>query len=454
MTNDFGLLISLGIVALISILVWIDYFRKIDVFEQEKLSRLFIAILIGSLTPFLSLVIYDLYDIINFNLNGEPFNDLLYSILGIGLNEELCKIVGCIIAFRVLRKTINESIDYLIYAGMVALGFALVENFFYIRIYGVDILTNRSFYSVLEHIINTSIITYGYFRFKIFSKGHPVLNTITGIFLATMSHGLFDYFILSPNFRLIAPLLVIGVYLIGINFWITMLNNCINYSRYFDYQKLQYPGKIFYRLIAWYFLTVVVGTIYKSLKFGFGQAIETSLDDFIAHGFLFIVVIMRASRFRIYRNLYQKVTVKLPFYLTKNGDEDFRIFHFLAVKIRGENPREYYLTKKIGQKIEVIPLSKKRGMLRQSEEAQLIDKLFIDKSTTIYKIRFQSSELAEKTYYLKPKTSGKVLFDNQHPVASLHSTNKSENLINKLKDLPFIEWTYVKTDNLISKVNY
>lgn len=450
--NNYLLYSSIAIAAIISVVVWIDYFRWIDVFESERLRNLGLALLVGCGTPFLCLEVYSLFDLIGFHENGELVNDLIFSIFGIGLNEELSKIVGVIIAFQLLKKHINESIDHLIYAGMVALGFAMVENFTYIERYGIDIITQRSFYSVLEHIINTSLIVYGYYRFKIFNKGNHTTNVIVAFFAAISSHGLFDYFIINPHFSVFSPVLVIIVYLIGINFWITMLNNAINFSSSFDYSRIHYSSSLFYRLILWYFFTMLIGILYISYIDSFKAAILNTAFHLIGDGFLFIIVILRASRFKIYKNYYQKITIKLPFYITKNQDEDFRLFGRLAIKIRGENSFEYFLTSKIGQKIELCPVNTKKSFIHKTEVATVCDKLFLKGDTTVYVILFEKNR--NEYFFLKPKTRDKTTIDNTYPINQLMQDTETTKGSKKLSELRFLEWVYLKTENEVSQVNY
>lgn len=444
---------AIALAAIISVVVWIDYFRHIDVFESERIRYLLFALFIGCFTPFISIYIYNFHKVIGFEENGKPFNDLIYSIIGIGLTEELSKVIGVIVVFRILRKHINESIDYLIYAGMVAIGFAMVENVFYIGKFGIDVITNRSFYSVLEHIINTSIITYGFYRFKIFNKGNHFKNTIIAFITAISSHGLFDYFISNPTFKFFSPVLVIGVYLVGINLWITMLNNAVNFSAYFDYSKIYYSSKLFYRLLIWYFFTMLIGLIYKTHMNNFIFALTDSLTAIFSNGFLFAIVILRASRFKIYKNYYQKVTVKLPFYITKNEDEDFKLFKFLTLKIRGENSFEYFLTAKIGQKIELFPINSKKSFIHKPEMATVCDKLFLKGETTVYVILFEKNNTNEY-FFLKPKTHDKTMIDDSYPIHQLLQDKLTSKGSKKLSELKFLEWVYLKTEDEITDVNY
>ena len=443
---------AIGMAAIISVVVWIDYFRWIDVFESERLRHLTLALLIGCGTPFLCLEVYSFFDMLGFHENGELINDLIYSVFGIGLNEELSKIVGVVIAFQLLKKHINESIDHLIYAGMVALGFAMVENFTYIERYGIDIITQRSFYSVLEHIINTSLIVYGYYRLKVFNKGNQYTNVIVAFFAAISSHGLFDYFIINPHFSFFSPILVIIVYLIGINFWISMLNNAINFSNAFDYSRINYSSSLFYRLILWYFFTMVIGIAYITYVDSFKAALLNTSFHLIGDGFLFVIVILRASRFKIYKNYYQKITIKLPFYITKNQDEDFRLFGSLALKIRGENAYEYFLTSKIGQKIELFPINVKKSFIHKPETAIVCDKLFLKGDTTVYVILFEKNQ--NEYFFLKPKTRDKTTIDNNYPIHQLLQDTETAKGSKKLSELRFLEWVFLKTENEVSQVNY
>src|ERR1700761_5246158 len=132
-------LVFLAFAALISVAMWLDYFRQIDVFEKEKTWFLLVALIIGGCTPYLSLSVYRLLDVCGFTENGTFLNEALYSIFGIGLNEELSKLTGVFLVFALLKKQVNEPIDYLIYAGVTALGFSLVENYNYFYNHGITI---------------------------------------------------------------------------------------------------------------------------------------------------------------------------------------------------------------------------------------------------------------------------------------------------------------------------
>ncbi|WP_317896910.1 PrsW family intramembrane metalloprotease [Aurantibacillus circumpalustris] len=440
----------LAFAALVSVAMWLDYFRQIDVFEKENVFSLILAVSIGGLTPSLSLYIYRVLEEFNFAENGEFINDALFSILGIGLNEELCKLLGVLFVFFLLKKRINEPIDYLIYAGVTALGFSLVENYNYFYNHGVTILTSRTFYSALEHIINSTIIIYGLYRKKIFRKGNLLLNSITGILLAVTSHGLFDFFLTDGFLGIFTSLLSLIIYLIGINFWIQMLNNANNYSSFFDYHKVNFTPNLVFRLFYWYFLTLVIAFTNNYVMTGLNTSIITFLKGLFSDGILFWIVILRVSRFKIFKMKYFKVTPALPFYITKNNDEDFLIpILNIGIKIRGENFREHLLTKFLQRKIELHPVNEKNNLIKKTVNAIITDKKLLHDDVIVYPVSIEGFSNTN-LYVLKPKTSGIKEIGNRYPIEGLYSieglseTQKLE-LINHNK-LKFVEWIYLKID--------
>ncbi len=423
--------------------MWLDYFRKIDVFEPEKIKHLLIALAVGCGTPFISLCIYRLVDFTGLQMNGDVSNDLFYSIVIIGANEELSKIVGVVVAFRLLRNYIKEPIDYLVYAGLVALGFSVVENFKYFNAYGMQIITTRAFYSALVHIINTSIIVYGFYRLRLFNKGNQLTNTLVALGVSASSHGLFDFFLMNEFLGQYTQVFSILVYLIGINFWLQMLNNANNYSDNFDYSKIHFSGQIFYRLLFWYLTTLVFTLVYNMIVFNPERALSYFFHSIITDGLLLFIVILRASRFMIFKLKYFDVKIELPFHYTKNNDEDFKFLWFIPIKIRGESTFEYKLTTFLNKLIEIFPLNPGASVIKVPVKVDLADKLLLKDDVIVYKATHNN-----ETYFLKPKTNGETDTEDDYPISGLFTLKqglKSENTSEiSYKDLFFLEWVYTK----------
>lgn len=423
--------------------MWLDYFRKIDVFEPEKLKHLLIALIVGCGTPFLSLGVYHLVDLTGLQMTGDISNDLFYSIIIIGANEETCKIIGVIVAFRLLRSHIKEPIDYLVYAGLVALGFSIVENYKYFTSYGLQIISTRAFYSALVHIINTSIIVYGFYRLKLFGRGKQISNTLIAYAVSVSSHGLFDFFLMNEFLGPYTQYFSIAVYLVGINFWVQMLNNANNYSDNFNYEKIHFSGQIFYRLLFWYLATLVFTIIYNMIIFDSKRALDYFYHSLTSDGLLLFIVILRASRFMIFKLKYFNVKIELPFHYTKNNDEDFMLFWFIPIKIRGESAFEYKLTTFLNKIIEIFPLNINASVIKEPVEVNLTDKLLLKDDVVVYKAIHNN-----QTYFLKPKTRGETETTEDFPISGLFTLKQGINPENadeiSYKDLHFLEWVYTK----------
>lgn len=453
MNHSFLYLFFLAVAAIVSVALWLDYFRQIDVFEKENILPLLLALLVGGCTPYLSLYIYGLLENYGFVENEEFVNDALFSILAVGLNEELCKLAGILAVFLLLKKQINEPIDYLIYAGITALGFSLVENYNYFYNHGIRIITSRAFYSDLEHIINSSIIVYGLYRKKIFNKGKFFLNAFTGLSLAVLSHGLFDFF-LSKNFLgVFTPFLSLIIYLVGINFWIQMLNNANNYSSFFDYHKIHFTPRLVYRLFLWYLLTVLIGFANNFIVAGLSFSVINFFQGLASDGFLFWVVILRVSRFKIFKMKYFKVVPALPFYITKNGDEDFRIpFLDIGIKIRGENFQEHLLTKYLNRNVELHPVNERKTFIEKTVNAIITDKYLLFDDVIVYRVIIEGKGgERDRLFMLKPKMRGIREIGYRYPIEGLYSIEAPEGpgQVSQItyKNLKFVEWVYLKPDH-------
>lgn len=438
-----------GFAALVSVAMWLDYFRRIDVFEKENTWYLATALVIGGCSPYLSLSIYSVFDHLGFTSNGNFFNDLLYSVFGIGLNEEFSKMVSVGLVFLIFRKQINEPIDVLLYAGVTALGFSLVENYYYFNSHGVRIITSRSFYSALEHIINTSIIVYGIYRRRLFGKGSTLLNTVVAVSVAVASHGLFDFFLLDSVAGYFTAILSVIIYLIGINFWTQMLNNANNFSGFFEYDKIHRSSHIVSRLLLWYVLTLAIAfvnnTVFTSLRF----SVITFFYSLISDGFLFFIVILRVSRFSILRQAYLTIKPQFPFYVTRNDDEDF-VFPFLnlPIKVRGENYKEYVLTRYLNRRVTLYPINPRKSLIHHPLTAVIADKFLLFDEVIVYAVKIEGIEPKPGyIYLLKAKTVGKVTVDDVYPIEGLYEVQLQPDVplhgIN-FRLLKFLEWVYVK----------
>ena len=109
-----------------SILIGLFVYYK-DKYEKEPLNLIFRAFLFGCLAVIPSIIIEQFFMFIQL----DKFDIFLFAFIGIALVEEGSKFFF-LKKFLFPHKEFNEPFDGIIYAVMISLGFATVENFMYV----------------------------------------------------------------------------------------------------------------------------------------------------------------------------------------------------------------------------------------------------------------------------------------------------------------------------------
>lgn len=206
-------LLLLAISPVIIIVLYI-YFK--DKFEKEPIPFLLRNFLLGATVSILITVIVGGFvsRLIPLIDNTSVFQQFLKAFVVVALVEEFSKYV--IVRYYSQRsKEYNEPFDGIVYAVMVSLGFAALENVLYVFQHGISTGIMRAFTAVPAHA--TFAILMGYFMGKAkFSKNRIVLN-LMGLFFATLFHGAYDFFLFInfiPGMWLGAIVsLIIGIFL-------------------------------------------------------------------------------------------------------------------------------------------------------------------------------------------------------------------------------------------------
>ena len=110
----------------------------------------------------------------------------------VGLVEEFSKyVVVRYIAQR--NKEFDEPFDGIVYAVMVSMGFATLENILYVYSYGYETGVLRAFTAVPAHA--TFAVLMGYFMGKAKFSNRTYVFNLTGLLAATLFHGAYDFFL-------------------------------------------------------------------------------------------------------------------------------------------------------------------------------------------------------------------------------------------------------------------
>ncbi len=189
------LIVLLAILPGILLSVWI-YFQ--DRYEREDKWMVILVFLAGALSTFLALGAESFIITEKLESAQDVWSILYLSFVGVALPEELAKFL-IFIVFPFQLKHFNEKIDGIVYYVLVAMGFATVENFFYIEY--VDSNWNillRAFTAVPAHA--SFAVIAGYFAgLAKFTPDKSVMLLAKGFLLAVLIHGIYDFFILMPQ---------------------------------------------------------------------------------------------------------------------------------------------------------------------------------------------------------------------------------------------------------------
>ena len=135
-----------------------------------------------------------------------PLNQLGFWFM-VGFNEELAKLV-VLLLLAYPSKDFREPFDGVLYAAVVAIGFATIENALYVKQYGISILITRTLVTLPIHIFVSVPMGYymaqSYFslqnstaRPKEAQKTHwrSIRLLLLGWVIAAFLHGCYDAFL-------------------------------------------------------------------------------------------------------------------------------------------------------------------------------------------------------------------------------------------------------------------
>ncbi|MFT4679142.1 MAG: RsiW-degrading membrane proteinase PrsW (M82 family) [Flavobacteriales bacterium] len=248
LSDESGLFLSLfSVIFAIGIsLFWLWYVRSLDMFEKEPVGALLLTFLMSCITIWLVFPYHDLLELFGFVLNGEPWNDWWYCVVGIGLIEETVKIIPFLIMLR-LSKEVNEPFDYIFYGAVSALGFAFIENIQYLKEGNLGSVLGRTLYASLAHMFFTSLITYAMAiahykkpRWKPFAL--PVMLVVAAIF-----HGFYDFWLINDTLNM--AWVTTLFFLVSMQVWMTMKNNLVNLSPFYSNESLDWEKNMRYRIV-------------------------------------------------------------------------------------------------------------------------------------------------------------------------------------------------------------
>jgi RsiW-degrading membrane proteinase PrsW (M82 family) len=250
-----------------------------------------------------------------FMLNGQIWNDLLYSIIGIGVIEELVKIIPVILILK-FTKAINEPVDYIVYGSISALGFAFAENLLYFNNYGPQIIIGRAITAVVFHMFLTSLAAYGimldHYKFGKIIKG----NFILFFLIAAIIHGLYDFWLINPTamkFSLLSMVILILCFAV----FNTLITNALNNSEFYDEEihlnRKQLQNYLVYALS----LVLMFQYLVVSFKHGHEEGWLSLKSSLISGGYLIVFISANLGTIDVKHLKWKPLRIRFPKFTLK-----------------------------------------------------------------------------------------------------------------------------------------
>ena len=176
---------------------WLWFFWRKDTYEREPAGYLVKTFLLGIAAVLPVLPVEYLFTV----------NLVVLNMMVVGIIEETAKFMA-VYLYMYRKKEFNEVMDGIIYSAAASLGFASLENLFYIIVYGPSVIVGRAVLSTLGHVLFASFWGYSLGMKKMTGKS----SILGGLIVAAVAHGIYNTIVMASYWYvsfLVVPLMVI-----------------------------------------------------------------------------------------------------------------------------------------------------------------------------------------------------------------------------------------------------
>ena len=185
---------NLLFVALAPVFLIIIYIYIKDKYEKESKRILAYTFGLGAVISIvITTLLYLFFDLFlpmldNFSL----WQQFVKAFFVVALIEEFSKYV-IVRYYNQPKNYFNEPFDGIVYAVMVSMGFAAIENLFYVLEGGLEVALLRAITAIPAHA--TFGVLMGYFMGKAKFSNQKMKWNLIGLSSAILFHGLYDFFL-------------------------------------------------------------------------------------------------------------------------------------------------------------------------------------------------------------------------------------------------------------------
>lgn len=185
---------NLLLAATTPVIIVIIYIYIKDKYEKESKRVLLKTFLLGAVVSIvITTILYMFFDLfLPLTDKHSIWQQFIKAFFVVALIEEFSKYL-MVRYYAQPKKDFNEPFDGIIYAVMVSMGFAFVENIFYVIEGGMQVAVIRAVTAIPAHA--TFAIMMGYFMGKAKFSNNKAKYNLIGLALAVLFHGAYDFFL-------------------------------------------------------------------------------------------------------------------------------------------------------------------------------------------------------------------------------------------------------------------
>ena len=189
-------------------LFWLWFFLRTNTYRPQPRRLIAITFVLGCLSTIPAGLVNSIFiDESVLDANVDFGNMAMAMLFVVGPVEEVCKFA--VVRWKAYRSLyFDEPIDGLVYSSAASLGFASLENLFYVIEFGPEVMLVRAPISTLAHLVFGSVWGYGLGLHV--QSGYKRTFLVSGaVGLAALVHAFFNISVFS------FPLLALGIVVIG-----------------------------------------------------------------------------------------------------------------------------------------------------------------------------------------------------------------------------------------------
>lgn len=431
--NGLNVLGFLG--ALLILLVWFIYLMKIHKYLKERIIPAIIVLFLGMLFAFVTSLLTDFNRyVLDFTRTYDFFHDFYYCVVGIGMIEELVKIIPLLLVV-VFSKKLKEPIDFIVFASISALGFAFVENLIYFEDSGLKTIQGRALTATVTHMFNSSLVAYGIVIGKFTKKAWWGWYFLGFYLIASIIHGFYDFWLINNLAQTFSFITFVWL-LMSMILWVSVINNCLNNSYnkkvIWTYNPNKLNSFLLFGLSAVFLLEYVI----LGYKFG-ASAANVELQKDVSSGlFLLIFLTINLSKFDYIPNYW----APLKFW-------DWDVF----LSIPRVEPRYFNLKEIIGSKVKIEAFSQNGSLAKHLPVVgEVVKRELINWEKDWYLIKLDEPTQVgwKKQYFLlvKVKNGNSIFLEQKNQTVQVRLVNSIDHLSKKHKrkrDFIFIDFARI-----------